>query len=322
MLVSAVSLMMSIEDAFNRIWRVATPRRTVARFLMYWTALSFGPLLVVAALAISSYLFALPLIDQAQAGLELKTRFLGVLPFLIVWVALAMSYMLVPNRSIRVREAVIGAFVAALLFDLTKRGFALYVTQVPSYEKVYGTLAVVPIFLLWIYLSWLVVLLGASLTAAASAFEFRRAHERLARGQEFFGLLCVVEAMLAAQREGRGVHSKGLCGALRFLTDDLLQRYLVDLHAAGLARRTEEGEWMLSRDPARATLREVYALGQYRVPLSGEPFADVGCSSAGVAYVERLRADLAGGLGQPLAEIFPPPSGSATPSPSVPEPSP
>ena len=311
LLFSAISLMMSIEDAFNRIWRVATPRRATARFLLFWTALSLGPLLLVAAMAISSYLFALPLLEQVESGLGLKARVLGALPFLIVWLALSASYQLIPNRSVRAREALIGALLAALGFELTKRGFAWYLASVPSYEKVYGTLAVIPIFLIWIYLSWLVVLLGASLTAAATAFEYRHPDEQLPSGQEFVGLLCVVEKLLAGQREGKGMHSSALRVALPFLTDDALQGHLAALNGAGLALRSENGEWLLSRDPAIATLQRVYELGRYRIPLETAPLPN--CNPA-PAFLRRLRSDCSTTLATSLAGIFPVAVRSGTPS--------
>ena len=109
---SAIALMMSIEDAFNRIWRVATDRRAASRFVIYWTALSLGPLLVAAALASGSYLVALPLLDAAANEYSLKARVLSVSPFLIIWTALAVGYLVIPNRSVRVRDAVVGGLIS------------------------------------------------------------------------------------------------------------------------------------------------------------------------------------------------------------------
>jgi len=146
LLFSAVALMMSIEDAFNRIWRVPNARGHASRFVIFWTALTLGPLLVVAALAISSYLAALPFIGTAAEELSLKTLILSALPFLIVWSALLTGYIVIPNRSVRFRHALIGSFIGAALFELAKRGFAAYVTRT-SYQQVYGAIAVVPIFI-------------------------------------------------------------------------------------------------------------------------------------------------------------------------------
>lgn len=167
---SAVSLMLSIEDAFNRIWRITVPRKATARFAMYWMVLTLGPLLLVATLASSSYVFALPLLEQADA---LKTHLVVWLPFLIQWAVLTAAYALIPNCPVRVRHAVVGALFTALMFEAARRGFAVYLTSSASYQEIYGALAIVPIFIFWIYLSWILVLLGASLTASMAAFDYQ-----------------------------------------------------------------------------------------------------------------------------------------------------
>ena len=323
LIVSAISLMMSIEDAFNRIWRVSTTRSTSSRFLMYWAALSFGPLLLVTAMALSSVLFALPLLAQAEEGLGLKTQFLSFLPFLIVWVSLIASYLIIPNRTVRIRDAAISALLAALLFEGAKRGFASYLGSLTSYEKVYGTLAVIPIFMLWLYLSWLIVLLGASVCAAISAFEYRRADERLAPGHEFLGLLCVMNHFADAQRAGVGLRSEDLRERERFLTDDLLQRYLADLNVAGMVQRTESGEWVLARSLESVTLFDLYETGLYRLPLalSRNDAARCELPRAVTDHVERMAGDLRKSLGVRLSEIFAVENRSDTPTePKSPEP--
>ncbi|MDC8014878.1 YihY family inner membrane protein [Tahibacter soli] len=306
LIVSAISLMMSIEDAFNRIWRVATARPAASRFLMYWTALSFGPLLLVTAMALSSYLFALPLLEQAEAGLGLKTQFLSFLPFAIVWVSLVGCYLIIPNRAVRFRDAAVSALLAALLFEGAKRGFASYLGSLTSYEKVYGTLAVIPIFMVWLYLSWLIVLLGASVCAAISAFEYRRAEETLAPGHEFLGLLCVMNHFADAQRAGVGLRTEDLRERERFLTDDLLQRYLADLHVAGMVQRTENGEWVLARSLESVCLFDLYETGLYRLPLELTRRDAARCElpPAVTALVQNMAGDLRDSLGVRLSEIF------------------
>ncbi len=307
LLFSAIALMMSIEDAFNRIWRVPNARGHASRFVIFWTALTLGPLLLVAALAISSYLIALPFIDSAATEFSLKTRILSALPFLIVWSALLTAYLVIPNRSVRFRHALIGSFIAAVMFELAKRGFAAYVTRT-SYQQVYGAIAVVPIFIFWIYLSWAIVLFGASLTASLNAFDYRPASARLAPGQEFAGLLRVLGHFAAAHHDGRGLKSETLMAAEPFLTDDLLQRYLGDLHRINLIQCNEVGEWVVVRDFASVDLLEIYEQGQYRLPdeasvARGEPIEVRN-------LVARLSQDIRNGLTVPLSEIFPAPARS------------
>lgn len=305
LLFSAVSLMMSIEDAFNRIWRVQVPRRAGARFVIYWTALTLGPLLLVAALAISSYAFALPFIDVADAQFSLKARVLSVLPFLIVLIALTASFVAIPNRTVRVRHAFIGGLIAAVLFETAKRGFALYATQYASYQQVYGALAMVPIFIVWIYLSWAIVLLGASITASLSAFDYRPATLRLARGNEFSGLLRVLACFVAAQRAGHGLHSDELLDAEPFLTDDLLQRYLGDLHRVGVIQRGEDGAWVVVRDLASIELLEIYRAGSYRLAIDAR-IVGGHVSESAAALLAELGEHVRATLAVPLAQLFPP----------------
>ena len=301
---SSISLMMSIEDAFNRIWRVHVARSASARFVIYWTALTLGPLLLVAALVISSYAFALPFIDAAEAQFSIKARVLAALPFLIVLSAFVAAYAVIPNRSVHFRHALLGALIAAVLFEAAKRGFALYATRYASYQQVYGALAVVPVFILWIYLSWAIVLFGASITASLSSFEYRPASLRLPRGQEFAGLLRVLGHFANAQRTGKGLHSEQILATEPLLSDDLLQGYLGDLHRVGLLQRGELGEWMVVRDLASIDLAEIYAEGGYRLPLDGLA-GPLQFGQPAASLLEALGTNLRRTLDVPLSAVFP-----------------
>ncbi|HEX6832430.1 MAG TPA: YihY family inner membrane protein [Rudaea sp.] len=302
---SAVSLMLSIEDVFNRIWRVPSGRSRVSRFVMYWTVITLGPILFAAAIAISSYVLALPMIGDVEAQFSLKARLLGFAPFAIQWGALTAAYVLIPNRSVRLRDAMIGALLACVLFEAAKRGFTSYVTSGASYEQVYGALAIVPIFIFWIYLSWIDVLLGASLTATLAAFEYRAPDApTLAPGEEFRGLLRVLQHFAAAQKQGALLSSADLLAREPFLTDDLVQRYLGDLDRAGLVQRTEKGGWALTRDLDSMSLFDLYAQTGYHLPLGspmpgrtdGDALADSALSNA--------RLGVRAALDRPLREIF------------------
>lgn len=163
LLLSALLLLSTIEEAFNDIWHVHRGRSLVQRVLAYWTVLTLGPLLMGASLSLTSYLLSLsPFSDQADS------IFLLVLPFVFEVLAFMLLYLVVPNCTTRLRDALIGGVVAALLFEFTKRGFALFVLSFSSYEVIYGALATIPIFLIWIYLSWIVILVGAEVTVTLS----------------------------------------------------------------------------------------------------------------------------------------------------------
>jgi len=305
LLVSALMMMASIEDRFNRIWRVQTPRSGGSRLLLYWAALTIGPLLIVAVLALLSRVLPLSPQPNAQPVPWAQPLFV-LLPFVLTWAVLLGMYMLVPNRTVAFRHAGVGALIAAILFEIARVLFGLYVANVPSYQQIYGALAAAPIFLIWVYLSWVIVLLGASLAAAMAAFEYRPVSERLPAGCEFIGLLRVLRHFAEAQRTGEGLHSEELCRRERFLADDLLQRYLGDLHKAGLLKRVESGEWVLSRDLATANLADLYRAGRYRLPLDEDAIqrALIGLTGqarlAVLTAIESLRAHLAA----PLSALF------------------
>jgi membrane protein len=151
------------------IWRVTKKRRWRSAFPMYWMILTLGPLLMGGSLALSSYIFSIQLFaDETLLGIW--NTLLRTVPLLFSIGAFCLLYLLVPNKSIRFLHGLSGAVVAALVFELGKRGFAFYVSSFPSYQVIYGALAAIPILFLWVYLSWIVVLLGAEITAALGEF--------------------------------------------------------------------------------------------------------------------------------------------------------
>lgn len=308
LLASALMMMSAIEDRLNRIWRVGKRRSSVARFLVYWAALTLGPILAVGGLALSSYLFALPVLNQAAGATVLHEWLLRGLPFLLTLLAMLFLYMFVPNRRVAWRHAFVGALLAALLFEVAKWAFAVYVGRVASYQQIYGALAVVPIFLIWIYLSWVIVLLGASIAASLSSFDYRPAGERLPPEMAFFGLLHVVKHLVAAQRAGHSLQARDLRRAERFLSDDLVQRALADLHRAGMVEETDNHGWLLSCSVDTEGLARVYAAGAYRLPLDNAAVArwNVGLPMPLAAMLTELAARWRERLNQPLATFYPP----------------
>jgi len=163
--VMAFFLVSAIDKTFNRIWQVNKQRRTITSLAMYWLVLTLGPVLVGASIALTSYFVSLVSLGDYDV-LGLLDFFLRALPLLSSVIAFVILYMAVPNKAVPFKFALIGAFVAALLFEFAKKGFAFYLTAFPSYQVIYGALAAIPILFLWIYLSWLIVLIGALITVS------------------------------------------------------------------------------------------------------------------------------------------------------------
>jgi membrane protein len=313
LLVSALLMMASIEDRLNRIWRVPVRRKGGSRFLMYWAALTLGPLLIVLAVAASSWIFAQPFLRGADQGGVFGLNVIKLTPFVSTWAGLALMYALVPNRRVRWRDALAGALVGALLFELARTLFTLYVSSIANYNEVYGALAAIPIFLIWIFLSWVIVLLGATLTAALTAFEYRPDDELLPEGCEFVGLLRVLQHFALAQRSGEGLLEATLTQREMFLTPDLLQRYLDDLRQAGLIQRDESGEWVLVRDLDSVHLDDLFRVGGYRLPGDAVSLQAAARGLAPEAVDALLRAEAAERrhLAHPLRSLFSVHPGSA-----------
>lgn len=160
----ALLLIHNIDKTLNKIWRVTSRPRLIISFSIYWMILTLGPILFGLSIGVTSYLVRLSTFaDDYTPGFS--TLVLGVVPYLMSLIAFFILYLVVPNLKVRVKHALWGALLAMVLFELSKRGFAFYVTNFPTYQTIYGALALLPILFVWIHLSWIVVLLGAELTA-------------------------------------------------------------------------------------------------------------------------------------------------------------
>ncbi|WP_115720462.1 virulence factor BrkB family protein [Gallaecimonas mangrovi] len=176
LVVTALMLIRSVDSTINRIFRLHRPRRWSVAFAIYWSVLTLGPLLMGVSLALTSYVVGMDVFQKGALS-GLRTFLIGLAPFLASWAAFMVLYLLVPNKRVRVRHALGGAVLAAILFELSKRVFAVYVAHVPSYQLIYGALAAIPILFFWIYLCWLIVLLGAELTAYLTDLDQANEHQ-------------------------------------------------------------------------------------------------------------------------------------------------
>jgi membrane protein len=182
LVVTAIMLLLTIDRAFNDIWRVEKPRPVVQRLLVYSAVITVGPVLVGASLTLTSWLVgeAVGLVRGLPgAGVVLLT----LVPFLLTSLALALLYAAMPNRHVSLRDAAAGGYLAGFAFEMMKRAFALYISYFHTYTIVYGAFATFPLFLIWVYLSWLVVISGA--VVVASLPEWREAaaqRERINEG--------------------------------------------------------------------------------------------------------------------------------------------
>jgi membrane protein len=253
-LVTAVLMMLSIDGALNAIWGTTRKRTLARRLLSYWTVLTLGPLLMTASVAVTSYVVTLPILAPARATPVAGWVF-RVAPFGISTLGFWIVYLIVPNTRVRWSHALWGALVAGALFEVAKGGFAFYVTHAPTYEAVYGAFAAVPVFLVWVYLSWLVTLVGATFAATLAGLG-AAAPSGVRSCESLVSAYHLLACLWRAQRTGRGIAADELRAQLPELGADELQRLLTRL-ARGHFVQEADGAWFLSRDVSDTTLLEM-----------------------------------------------------------------
>ena len=265
LILTALLLMFRIEVAFNRIWRVDRSRSLLNRIVMYWAVLTLGPLMIGGAIALSVKNIIAPLaLEEAvnpfwhQGGI-----------FMLSWMVFALIFMLVPNKRIPLRDAVTGAFLSAMLFELAKLGFVAYISNA-NYAEIYGALATVPIFLFWLYLVWIVVLLGASLASSLATFaDSERALMSWPERLDFQLVFRLVGHLWQAQRQGLKLSEASLLALEPESNERQLQHLLRQLETASVVARNEDGDWWLARDLEELSLSELYCSGNYHLPIVG-----------------------------------------------------
>ena len=198
---TSVMMMNLIERVFNQIWRVKRERRWTRRLLVYWAIVTLGPLLIGVSLTVTSQVFI------ATSGLVGQVPLIGRVFFTLLSIGLTtgaftLLYMTVPNRVVDWHDAAWGGLLAALAFEIAKRGFAVFIQQSPTYSRIYGALAALPLFLVWIYLSWMITLVGALLVAALPVVKYERWWYQPAPGAAFVDALAVLKVLHAACHQG------------------------------------------------------------------------------------------------------------------------
>ena len=171
---SVLWLSLGIEKAFNHIWQVKTPRHLLLRLPAHIILWLFAPFFIILSIMISTWLASLPYLSSFQQHISVLSY---VMPWATASFALFLLYFFIPNTKVNVKHALITALLIAGLFELSKWLFTLYITKIAMYEKIYGALASLPIFMLWVYLIWLIVLWGVSLNITLqTTFQSQQGH--------------------------------------------------------------------------------------------------------------------------------------------------
>lgn len=265
-----------VERAFNQIWRVRRVRPLPQRLLMYWALLTLGPLLFGLSLTVTSQLF------MATNDFVRAVPFLGALFYTVVSLSLTtgaytLLYMAVPNRYVDWRDAVWGGLVAAVAFEIAKRGFGIFIKQFPNYTIIYGALAALPLFLLWMYLSWMITLVGALITAALPVVKYERWWYEPVPGGAFVDAVAILKVLHGGARltDSAMVSSAAIRAHTRIGYDEMTELLDRMVTAGWVGRvqpdvstrsrwgkrvRESADNWVLLINPEKLRLADVYRL--------------------------------------------------------------
>jgi membrane protein len=263
LIVTALLLLNRIEAAFNLIWRVEKGRTLVNRVVMYWAVLTLVPLLMSAAVAFSAQ--KVMGMVGGDAGIPPGLYRLGM--FIVAWMVIAAVFLLVPNRRVQFKHALIGAFLSAILFELAKAGFVGYVSNA-NYTVIYGALATIPLFLMWIYIVWTVILFGASLAASLTTFsDYSRYETRWPDRWEFQLAFRLLGHFREAQKRGEALSREQLLELEPQASELQLLKLTGRMRDEKILSMVDDDLWLLARDLEDLTLAELYRCGDYYLPL-------------------------------------------------------
>jgi membrane protein len=262
LVLAALALMLTIDRTLNNIWRVRAMRPIAQRVLVYWSAATLGPLVLGVSLSLTSYAISASkgFVAVLPGGLALL---LAVLEFLLLVAAFAGLFHYVPNTHVRWRHAIAGGAFTAFGIEVAKKLLGWYLQTVPTYTVIYGTLAAVPILLIWVYLGWVMVLLGAVVAAYAPSLQLRVKRWPDGPGARLQLALAVLRELAQARTLGeRGLSSGQLGETLRIdpLQTEPILETLVAFDWIGRLEEAADPRFVLLCEPARTPAQPLIAL--------------------------------------------------------------
>ena len=253
LLATALLMMFTIEKTFNSIWRVKRPRKLLSRTLTYWAALTLAPILIGLSLSLTSW------ISQNSGLGGLNIPMLQISSWLLMFITLGLLYLTLPNCFVPRSHALIAALFSSACLELMKMLFGLYIKQFTTYNLVYGTFASFPIFLMWLYLCWVLILAGAVLSASLSYWHGNGWRWDNHHGTRFEQAVQILAALARAHQSGEVLHIDQLRRKVE-LGIDATQQLLEQMTAKQWVESTRDGEWILACSSQRISLLTVFEL--------------------------------------------------------------
>jgi membrane protein len=285
LMLTAFMTVATIDHAFNQIWRVKRVRPWMQRVLVYWAIITLGPLLIGISISLTTYAIAATG-DVVGSVPMLRSTFSIFVSLVFTTLAFTLLYVAIPNRTVSWRDAAVGGLFAGIIFEIAKRLFTIFIVKFPTYKAVYGALAAVPIFLLWIYLSWYITLIGAVVSASLPVFKFERWWHVPTPGSQFLDAMRLMKVLYLArsERQDAAVDIATMRVQTRFGIDEIdgLLEKMLELGWVGKlapemprihqssrrirqkisesvrGRKLNNERWVLLANPSLLTLADVY----------------------------------------------------------------
>ena len=261
LIVTALLMMRTINQSFNKIWRAKRQKSVIRTFLVYWAVLSLGPLLLGSSLLITTYIKSLFMLS----GLEHSQSLSVILPFLLALMTFTLMYYVIPNTRVKFLDACIAGLFTTILFELAKLGFGVFVARFSTYQMIFGAVAVVPLFLIWVYVSWSIILLGAHLchslglctldNHSTPQIDISKTHH------PFIAILRLLVLFANYQKKGELLTKDRIDSRLG--SDD---QWLNRLIKNNVIIRNEEGEYCLVQSSDGIKYQTVYELSEASLP--------------------------------------------------------
>jgi membrane protein len=255
---TAIMMMLTIDKAFNTIWRAKRPRPLIQRILIYWSVLTIGPILIGGSLSVTSWLVSYSLgFEGASSPMMIVA--LKISPLFMTSIAFAFLYRTVPNRQVTLLDAAVGGVIAAMAFEGMKNVFGSFIANFANYKLIYGTFASLPILLMWIYLSWVVLVFAAVITAVLPYWRTGGVQLNRAVGNQFVDAVEILRLLYRAYLDGNVLNLQQMRVALRLSWEET-ELILDKLEAAGWVGKLQGNGWTLARDAERIRMKDIFRI--------------------------------------------------------------
>jgi membrane protein len=260
--VTAVALLNTVEGSFNAIWRVTDKRSLLSKFTAFWSIITFSPILLGASLVLTSRFYTVRYVGELLRQELIQSAIHFILPVFLIFIIIFLAYRVLPHTKVKASPALIGAIIATALFSYARWVFGIYVSEYAHFDKIYGILGTLPAFLIWVYISWVIVLFGAEVAYTVQYHRLDVEEKRRALADTLYNPYYGVRVVLALSHhfhEGKGPLSKVELGDALEVTYELLDEILFKLKERNIVASVDDARerFLPAKNPDMITVKAV-----------------------------------------------------------------